>query len=322
MGLHRVKGRGLGVLWIDYDHDGWPDLFIACDLSPNLLLHNFHGRRFEEVGLQQGVAYGADAAVLSGMGVSAADYDHIGWESLVVTNFSGQPNSLYRAAGNGSFEDATYSSGVGSASMDFLAFGVEFFDFDNDGYADIVTGNGHIDPFISETAPNPNTTYKERKILFRNMGNGTFQDDLDDLGDMAEPRVTRGLATGDYDNDGRVDVLDNSQNMPAALYHNQARGGHFVILRLEGTRSNRDGAGAKVILEASGQRVLAEVRDGSSYASTSDRRVHFGLGDARSVERLTIHWPSGIVQTFRHIPGDRFYLLREGAGIAPDPRIR
>ncbi len=320
MGLSKVRGRCLGVLWLDYDQDGWDDAYIACDISPNLLLQNRGGKRFEEVGLMVGVAYGADAAVLSGMGITAADYDQTGWESILVTNFSGQPNSLFHAVGKGAFEDKTYESGIGFASLNFNAFGVEFIDYDNDGLPDLVCGNGHVDPFIEKIAPN--TTYKERKLLLRNTGNGAFVDQTADLGDLAEPRVTRGLAAGDFDNDGGIDILDNSQNMPAALYRNVGRAGRFVTLRLEGTKSNRDAAGALVWVTANGTRSLRTVRDGSSYASTSDRRLHFGLGEAQNAEAVEVRWPSGLRQRFTSLAGDRFYLLKEGSLPVPDPLVK
>ena len=318
-GLDKVHGRALGSLSMDYDQDGWTDLYVACDITPNLLLRNLKGQKFHEVGLETGVAYGADAAVLSGMGVTAGDYENKGWQSLIVTNFSGQPNSVYRAVG-GQFEDATYQSGIGSSSMDFLAFGVEFLDYDNDGLLDVVVGNGHVDPFISDIAPN--TTYRQRKLLYKNLGGGEFRDQVDALGDMTELRVTRGLAIGDYDNDGRMDVLDNSHNMPAALYHNSGKTGNFVTLRLEGVKSNRDAVGALVWVTAGGRRRLAEVRDGSSYASTSDRRLHFGIGDTQAIDLIEVRWPSGARQSFKDIAGGKFYLVREGENPVPDPLIK
>lgn len=320
VGIDTVSGRCLGVVWLDYDQDGWSDIFIACDITPNLLLHNRQGRRFEEVGTRVGVAYGPDAATYSGMGIGVGDFDNKGWESLVVTNFSGQPNTVYRAIGQGRYVDATYATGIGQPSIRFLAWGVEFFDYDNDGWLDLVVGNGHVDPFVAETSYG--TTYAERKLLFRNEGNGIFRDCVEDLGDLAEERVTRGLAVGDYDNDGRLDILDNSHNMPARLYRNVKRGGRFVTLRLEGVTSNRDAVGAKVWVMAGGRRRMAEVRAGSSYASTSDRRLHFGLGRATHIEKIEIHWPRGLRQTFTNLPANHFYLLREGAYPILDPHIK
>ncbi len=316
-GVGQVRGRGLGVLWLDADQDGWSDLYITCDLKPNLLLHNEHGARFEDIGLAAGVAYGPEGAPLAGMGVSAGDYENRGWESLVVTNFSRQPNTLYRAAGPGRFADATYPSGIGAASLNFLAWGIEFLDYDNDGWLDLVVGNGHVDPYIRDKEPS--TTYAERKLLLRNQGNGLFRDQVEDLGDLAEERVTRGLAVGDFDNDGRLDILDNAHNMPARLYHNVTPARHFLTLRLEGVHSNHDAAGALVWATTGARRQLAEARDSSSYASSSDRRLHFGLGSATRLDRLEVWWPGGPRQTFRNLPADRFYSLREGGAPVADP---
>jgi enediyne biosynthesis protein E4 len=295
-------------------------MYIACDLTPNLLLHNRKGKGFNEVGLSAGVAYGPDATVLSGMGIAAVDYEDRGCQSFFTTNFSAQPNGVYRCTQPGVFEDAAYQSGVGSATLNFLAWGIEGLDYDNDGWTDLIAGNGHIDPFVENTAPN--TTYTQRKQLFRNQGNGMFRDQVEDLGDLAEERVTRGLAVGDFDNDGRVDILDSAHNQPARLYRNIGKAGRFVTLRLEGVKSNRDAAGALVwVTAASGQRKVAEVRLGSSYASTSDKRLHFGLGNADRVEKITVRWPSGAKQTFTGLAADTFYYLREGASPVRDPQV-
>ncbi|HZO89450.1 MAG TPA: CRTAC1 family protein [Chthonomonadaceae bacterium] len=320
MGLNKVHGRGLGVVWLDYDQDGWPDLYVACDITPNLLLHSRQGKRFEEVGLSAGVAYGTNGSLFSGMGIAAGDFDNKGWESLVVTNYSGQPNSVYRAVGGGRFEDATFPCGIGEASLNFLAWGVEGLDYDNDGWLDLVVGNGHVDPYIADVAQN--VTYPERKLLFRNLGNGMFRDQVEDLGDLAEERITRGLAVGDFDNDGRVDILDNSHEMPARLYRNVTKGGNFATFRLEGVQSNRDAAGALVWVTAGGRRRLAEVRDGSSYGSTSDRRLHYGLGNAARIDKVEVRWPSGRRQTFANLAPNKFYYLREGGSLQPDPQVK
>jgi len=320
LGIHKAKGRGLGVMFIDYDQDGWPDIYIACDITPNMMLRNLKGKGFKDVALELGVSHGADASVLSGMGIAMGDYENRGWESIIVTNFSGQPNSVFKGIGKGLYEDFTYQSGIGEASLRFLAWGVEFVDYDNDGFLDVVVGNGHVDPFIADIAPN--STYKERKLLFRNQSNGLFKDQTEDLGDMWEERVTRGLAIGDYDNDGRMDVLDNSHNMPVHLYHNVGTGGRFAVFRLEGVKSNRDAVGALVWVTAGGRRRLAEVRDGSSYASTSDRRLHYGLGEATKVQKVEVRWPSGLKQTFTDLPANTFYYLREGAKPVPDPKVK
>lgn len=322
-GLRAVKGRGLAVVWIDFNHDGKDDLYIANDLTPNNLFQNLGKGKFKEVGLMQGVAYGSDGKTLAGMGIAVGDYGNDGWESLVVTNFSGQPNSVYRANASGTFDDVTFPSGIGTVSLPYLAFGVEFLDYDRDGWRDLIVGNGHIDPLVSQSAPN--VTYEEAKSLYHNLKNGKFEAVQQHLGDLAVPTVTRGLAVGDFDNDGHVDVLTNNQNRPAQLLHNESKDtNHWISLRLEGVKSNRDGAGALVWLRAGGNRYFAECRLSSSFASSSDKRLYFGLGVSTKIDEIEVRWPSGLHQTLRSLnaPADRFYLLREGAAPRPDSRIR
>lgn len=320
-GLSKLQGRCLGVIWIDYDQDGRPDIYIANDIRPNMLLRNLGGGRFRDVGLDVGVAYGTDAKILSGMGIAVGDYENIGWESLVVTNFSGQPNSVYRAVGNGMYEDATYPSGVGEPSLPYLAFGVEFIDYDRDGWRDLVFGNGHVDPYVTDFAPN--VTYKQPKMLMRNMGNGRFEKVTDQLGDMAAPRVTRGLAVGDFNNDGRMDVLACNHNDAAELFRNDSPDkNHFLMLRLEGVKTNRDAAGSRVWITAGGQRYYAESRLSTSYVASSDPRLFFGLGQSERVDTLEIRWPDGSKQRFSNLKADTFYYLKQGAAPVPDPRVK
>jgi hypothetical protein len=320
-GLDVLQCRGLGVVWLDYDHDGWEDIYIANDLMPNVLLHNDGNGRFRNVALQAAVAAGTDGRILSGMGIAVGDYTNEGWESLVVTNFSGQPDSVYRATSLGYFDDATYQSGIGSATLNTLAFGVEFIDYDRDGWKDLIFGNGHVDPLIADRSPG--VTYAEPKQLFHNLGNGTFDLVTQDVDDLTVPMVTRGLAVGDYDNDGKLDILVNNHNAPAQLFHNESKDpNHWITLRLEGTRTNRDGAGSLVWVTASGKRYFAECRLSSSYASSSDKRLFFGLGAATKVEMIEIRWLSGQRQIIHGpLAVDRFYWLREGDAIRPDPRV-
>lgn len=322
-GLASLKGRGLAVVWTDVDQDGKSDLYIANDLMPNQLLKNVGNGRFVEQGLEAGVAYGPDGLTLSGMGIAAGDYENIGHESFVVTNFSGQPNSVFRATGDGRFEDASYRSGIGPVSIPFLAFGIEFLDFDRDGWRDLVVGNGHIDPRVTESTVN--VTYPEPKLILRNRGDGTFERLEKGIGDAATPTVTRGLAVGDFDNDGKVDILTNNHNAAPQLLRNTSRdSGRMFVLRLEGVRANRNGAGARVWVDAGGKRYFAEARLGSSYASSSDRRLYFGLGPAARVDSVKVIWPGGRTQVVAG-PTEAphgVYLLREGSGIVPDPRSR
>ena len=316
----RIKGRLLGVLTIDYDQDGWTDLYITGDITPNLLLHNRKGKGFQELGVETNVSYGTDATLLSGMGVTAGDYSRNGCQAIVVTNFSGQPNSLYQGMPGGIFEDRTYPSGIGAASLNYLAWGVEFLDYDNDGFLDLVVGNGHVDPYIADVTQN--VTYAERKLLHHNKGNGTFEEIEGDLGALREERTTRGLAVGDYKNDGRISVLDNAHNMPARLYRNVKPGGNFVTIRLEGTKSPRDGSGSLVWATSGGTRQLIEVRNTSSYASSSDIRAHFGLGKQAEADKIEVRWSSGTKQEFSHVKAGQFYSLKEGGSLIPDPLIK
>lgn len=321
-GLDKVKGRNFGVVWLDYNHDGRDDIYIANDLLPNNLLENRGGGKFVDVGLERNAAYGPDGKALAGMGIAIGDYENSGRESLVVTNFSGQPNSVFRATESGMFEDVSFASGVGETSMNFLAFGVAFLDFDRDGLRDLIVGNGHLNPHVADEAPS--VTYKERKLVYRNAGNGQFISITEGLGDAATPTVTRGLAVGDFDNDGRQDVLTNNQNCPAQLLHNESRDSHhWISLRLEGVKSNRDGAGAKVWITAGGKRYYAQCRLSSSYASSSDKRLYFGLGAAERVESVTIQWLGDTKQELNGVSlaANEFYLLREGERPKRDPRL-
>jgi hypothetical protein len=321
MGLAGVHGRGLAVLWTDLDDDGKPDLLIANDLQPNMALKN-EGRRFREVGLTSGLAYGPDGETLSGMGLAAGDLDALGRECYAVTNFSGQPHTLYApGSAPGLFEDVTYRSGIGQPSLPFLAFGIEFADLDRDGLKDIVIGNGHIDPNVADSTVG--VTYKQPKLIFHNDGKLRFSRLTDGLGDAATPRVTRGLAVGDFDNDGRLDILANNHNDDAELLHNESRDtNHWAGFQLEGVSCNRDAAGATMTITAGGVRRFARCRLASSYASSSDKRLFFGLGTATAIKAIEVVWPDGKRQRVSGpLQADRYYWLRQGARPVPDPRL-
>ena len=321
-GLDKLKGRGLAVLWSDINHDGHPDILIANDLQPNQALISNGKGHFTEKGLELGLAYGPDGQTLSGMGVTAADIDHSGRESYSVTNFSGQPDTLYRPLDDGTYEDITYRSGIGSASLPFLAFGLSFLDYDRDGLPDLIVGNGHIDPNVKDSAVG--VSYKEPKLLFRNKGERSFERIAEGLGDAANLRVTRGLAVGDFDNDGRLDVLTNNHNDTAELLKNESKDTHhWLSLRLEGVTCNRDAAGAEVTVIAGGKKHFARARLAGSYASSSDKRLFFGLGDATAVERIEIRWPGGAKQAIEkpNLTVDSFAYWKQGAKPTPDPRL-
>jgi enediyne biosynthesis protein E4 len=316
-GVDAVAGRGLGCVWLDYDGDGRPDLYVANDLSPNLLFRNTGGGTFKEVGLEAGAAVASDGQALSGMGIAVGDYDRDGHEDLYVTNFSGQTNSLFRNAGSGQFLHSTHAAGLAEPTHAFLAWGVAFLDYDLDGFPDIVTGNGHVNPDIDRTGIG--VTYREPKGLFRNRRDGTFEETSARGGSLLEPVVCRGLAVGDVDNDGRPDILANNLGGPAQLLLNVAPAqGHFLTLRLVGTRSNRDAVGARIRILAGGREQIGYCRRNSSYASSSDPRLSFGLGAVTSVDRIEVLWPSGRKDLItevegRHpIPLDSFLALTEG----------
>jgi hypothetical protein len=347
-GLGSLVGRGMGALWLDAAADGRPDLYVANDLMPNFLLRNRaggaalralgsrlrvtagalqRGARSTEPGapffvdeaLKAGVAVSDSGTLLSGMGVAAGDYDGDRREDLFVTNFSKQGNSLYRNDGDGSFSNRTYASRIGTISLNWLGFGCAFLDEDLDGRLDLLVANGHVMDNVALTERE--ITYAERKSLYRNRGDGTFADVAAGAGDLDVPRVSRGLAIGDVDNDGDLDALVNNQNDAPQLLMSTTRERHperhWLSFRLAGRRSNPDGYHARVMVTAGGRSQLREARSAFSYCSASDRRVHFGLGRASVAETVTVHWPSGRTDRFRAVPADRSYVVTEGEGIQP-----
>ncbi len=315
VGLDELRARSLGAVWLDCDDDGRLDLYVANDLDGNWLLRN-EGDRFHEVGLEAGASFGADGKALSGMGIGVGDYDNDGREDLYVTNFSGQTNSLYRndgpTGGAPRFTHRTQQAGLSGPSWQRLGWGVAFLDYDRDGWSDLVVGNGHVNTEIE--AASVGVTYAEPKSLYRNLGDGTFADLSMKGGGLTLPRVTRGLAVGDWDNDGRVDVVAANQNERPQLLRNESEDrNRWLSLRLVGTRSNRDGYGAKVTVRAGELRRFAECRSSLSYASACDPRLHFGLGGAERAT-VTIRWPSGRRETLPDLEVDRWYVCTEGRG--------
>jgi len=315
-GIDRAKGRGLAVAFIDTEGNGRQDIFVANDLSPNMLWHNNGNGTFTEIAKRANCAYSDEGALMAGMGVAVADYNHSGNESLFVTNFSGMPNTLYKNIGEGIFENESMMSGLALPHMKFLAFGCEFLDYDADGWPDLIVTNGSV--YLHADTRLDGATTAERKQLFHNAGNGTFTEvtDSGQLGDLSVPLVGRGLAVGDFDNDGRLDVLCNNQNGPAQLFRNQDRSPHhWVSFKTIGTKSNRDGLHTRFTLAAGGMRLTATVRAGSSYLSVSDRRVYFGLGSSTKIDRVDIRWPSGTREVLRDVAPDASYVVTEGKGI-------
>jgi hypothetical protein len=305
---------GFGVLFSDLDDDGWPDIYVANDSTPNLFFRNLRNGRFLEQALQAGVAVAADGREQAGMGIDAGDVDGDGRLDIVKTNFSQDYTTLYHNQGGGLFVDASFRSGLAATLGPNLGWGVGLVDLDNDGLLDLFIANGHVYPDIARTGT---STYRQRNQVLRNLGRLRFRH-LDDVGGaLLDEQSSRGAAFGDYDNDGDIDVLVSVIDDVPMLLRNDTAGGHWITIALEGTKSNRSAIGTKVTVEAGERRQVAEVRSGGSYISQNDLRLHFGLGDAATVDRLSIRWPSGEVETASRVAGDRVYAAREGAGLTP-----
>jgi hypothetical protein len=321
-GLHDPTSKSLGLTMIDYDLDGWPDVFVANDTQPNKLYRNNRNGTFSESAVTAGVAFSEDGVARAGMGADAADYDNSGLPSLVVTNFSQQMVGLYRNEGHGFFVDEAPRSAVGKSSRLTLGFGCFFFDVDLDGPLDLLVANGHIDETI--TRVESTISYAEFPHLFHNEGGGKFRDVATLAGkSFNQPRVARGAAYGDFDNDGDLDVLITTNHGPAYLYRNDCQANHSIRFRTVGVRSNRDGIGANIrIWTPEGVRWLT-VKSGSSYLSQSDRSVTFGLGRFQGVERVALEWPSGVKQELGKLAAGRTYVVEEDKGtVAEVPMMR
>ena len=309
------EGKALGVAVLDYNVDGWPDLFVANDTQPNKLYRNQKNGTFIEEGLEAGVAFGEDGVARGAMGVDAADYDRSGRPHLLVGNFSNEMLALYHNEGNGVFVDEAPASAVGRASLLTLTFGVFFFDYDLDGLLDLFAANGHIEEEIGRVQPR--VAYKQPPLLFRNLGSGKFEPVTARLGqEFNRPIVARGAAYGDYDKDGDLDVLLTTNHGPAFLFRNDGGNrNNWLCVRTVGSKSNRDGIGAVVrVASPAAGRQWNTVRSGSSYCSQSDLALTFGLGrDPKAT--LEIEWPSGAKQRLADVPANQFITVEEGKGI-------
>jgi len=309
-GVVDTNGRGLGVVAADVDGDGKVDLFVANDTTANYLFHNLGGMKFEEVGFSNGVACNAEGAFQAGMGTACGDLDGDGRPDLLVTNFYGESTTFFRNLGDGVFGDQTGSIGLAAPSRFLLGFGIILFDANNDGRLDLATANGHVND------DRPSFPYEMPALVMLGTPDGRLVDASRDSGTpWRTPRVGRGLASADLDNDGRVDALMVSQKSPLAYLHNTTRAaeGHSVTFLLEGTDSNRDGVGAVVSVTAGGRRRRGWRTGGGSFQSASDPRLHFGLGRDDRVEKVEVAWPSGRVDRFGPLEADSGYRLREGA---------
>jgi enediyne biosynthesis protein E4 len=316
-GLGDPNSKSLGVSVIDFDADGWPDLFVCNDTQPNKLYHNNKNGTFSENGMTAGVAYGEDGVARGAMGSDWADYDRTGRAHLLVGNFSNQMLGLYHNEGNGLFVDEAPLSTVGRESLLSLAFGVFFFDYDLDGYPDILTANGHIEEEIGRVQPKIH--YQEPPLLFRNLGAKKFENVSLKVGDQfAKPLVARGAIYGDFDHDGDLDVLLTSNSGPAHLFRNDGGNkNHWLSIRTVGTKSNRDGIGAVVRIESASGKQWNTVRSGSSYASQSDLALTFGVAQDPAVTSIQVEWPSGTKQKFANVPVNQSIVIDEAKGIVP-----
>ena len=320
--IDRTDGHyAFSVSTLDFDEDGWPDIFIACDSTPSILYRNNHDGTFTDVAVTAGAAFNEDGREQAGMGSTIADYTGDGHLDIFKTNFSDDTSTLYRNNGDGTFTDATSAAGLGLYTK-YLGWGTMFFDFDNDGWPDLILVNGHVYPEVD--SQHLGSSYKEPRILYHNNGDGTFSDISSSAGSaITAAASSRGLAVGDLWNDGRMSAVISNMNAAPSLLVNQVHSpNHWIAIRTVGTKSNRDGIGARISLKTANRVLVDEVRSGSSYVSNSDMRVHFGLGSVAKVEWVEIRWPSGLAEKFSDLAVDTIHTLKEGTGAAVSPETK
>ena len=324
-GIGKPEAKGMGVVAADFNNDGWTDIAVANDSWPNFLFINKHDGTFQDVSFVSGIAASEDGRYEAGMGIDAADLTGNGLQDIYITHLDFELNRLYTNNGDGSFTDATFSSGIGNKAILYSGVSMKFLDYDNDGWPDIVQLNGamvdNVQLYHSEV------TYKEPLLMFRNLGKGQFEKIPDGaLGpDFSRPIAGRGIATADFDNDGTLDIaVNNRGDFPMLLRNDQpggsgstGAGNHWLEILLIGTKSNRDGIGASLKLTAQGESHIEQAKGGMSYMSASDPRIHFGLGKRSKIDQLEITWPSGAIDRLKDVPIDKIIAIKEGAGIVP-----
>ncbi len=313
-GIFDSSSKSLGVAMFDDNHDGWPDLLVANDTQPNKLYRNQHNGTFKDSAVEAGLAFSSEGKARAGMGIDVADFENSGSSGVAITNFDNEMIGLYRANGK-NFEDIAPQSGVGIASRNSLGFGCAFFDANLDGWLDFAVANGHIDETVRNIRGN--VGYAQPAQLFLNNGKAGFHDVATELGGAFDkPKVGRGLAYGDFDRDGDLDLLITTNNGPAYLYRNdQMAGNRSIRFHLIGTKSNRDGIGATVRVFSGGITQSRTVKGGSSYLSQSELAATFGLGKYDRIDRVVIEWPSGRTEEFKNLSAGRAYECTEGKGI-------
>ncbi len=315
-GIFDSSSKSLGVALLDYDQDGWPDLLVANDTQPNKLYRNQRNGTFKDVAVEAGIAFSAEGKARAGMGVDVADFNNSGTPGMAITNFDNEMIGLYRASGDGNYVDVATQDGVGLASKDRLGFGCVFLDADLDGWLDLAVVNGHIDDTVRNVR---GVGYAQAPQLFLNDGKGKFRDVAGEIGGgFTQPKVGRGLAYGDFDRDGDLDLLMTTNNGPAYLFRNDQAGGNKSIrLRLVGTKSNRDAIGARVRIFHGDTSQSRLVKGGSSYLSQSELPLTFGLGKREKIDRLVIDWPNGATEEHKNLAAGRAYECVESKGIKP-----
>jgi hypothetical protein len=315
-----IGSYGMGAASADFDNDGWPDIYVASDTAPSLLYRNNHDGTFREIAIPSGSAFDEHGVALAGMGVGVGDYDADGWLDIVRTNFSEQVTVLYRNYG-GAFEDASIKAGLG-VNRKYVGFGVDFFDFDNDGWSDIFIANGHV--YSQIAGRKLHLSYRQPRLLYRNLGNGRFRDVSGEAGPaVAAENLGRGCAFGDFDNDGDVDILINNLDGPPTLLRNDGGNrNNSLVIKCVGTKSNRSAIGTRVQVTAGGHNQMDEVTSGSSYYSQNDFRLHFGLGDRSKADTIELRWPSGVKETLQNVPGNHLHVCEESKGIISSRRLR